>query len=186
MPLLFGAITASNQQARADKGVMFPIAMASVGAAGASYIEFTSIPNTYKHLQVRQITYGTQSDNCAGQFNSDTGNNYARHFLYGDGSGAYAGDGIGINYVNFGYVAGANSYGANRFSAAVTDILDYSSTTKYKTTRCLSGQDNNGSGLMVLYSGLWMNTAAISNIKLFPGSGSFSQNTQFALYGIKG
>jgi hypothetical protein len=165
---------------------MFPIAMVNVGSAGASFVEFTSIPNTYKHLQVRQITYGTQSDNCAGQFNSDTGNNYARHFVYGDGSSAAAGAGTSINYVNFGYVAGANSVGASMFSCAVTDILDYSSTSKYKTTRCLAGQDANGSGLMVLYSGLWLNTAAISNIKLFPGSGSFSQYTQFALYGIKG
>ena len=161
------------------------IATVSVGSGGSSYVEFTSIPSTYKHLQVRQITYGTQSDNCAGQFNTDTANNYVRHFLYGDGSSANAGSGTGINYVNFGYVAGANSYGASRFSAAVTDILDYSSNTKYKTTRCLSGQDNNGSGLMVLYSGLWMNTAVISNIKLFPSTGSFSQYSHFALYGIK-
>ena len=136
-------------------------------------------------LQVRQITYGTQSDNCAGQFNSDTGNNYARHFLYGDGSSAAAGSGTSINYVNFGYVAGANSVSASKFSTAVTDILDYASTTKYKTTRCLAGQEANGSGLMVLYSGLWMNTAAINTIKVFPGSGSFSEFTQIALYGVK-
>ena len=162
------------------------IATSVVGSGGSSYVEFTSIPATYKHLQIRQITYGTQSDNCAAQFNADTGNNYARHFIYGDGGGnAYAGEGTGINYVNFGYVAGANSVSSNKFSSAITDVLDYSSNSKYKTVRCSAGQDANGSGLVVLYSGIWLNMNVISSIKIFPGSGSFSQHSHFALYGIK-
>jgi hypothetical protein len=48
------------------------------------------------------------------------------------------------------------------------------------------GFDANGSGYVSLGSGLWMNTAAVTSIKLSPYSGTFVQYTQFALYGIKG
>jgi len=166
-----------------DNGVMFPIQMVSVGAAGASTISFTSIPSTYKHLQVRAIAYASSAGNIQGRFNSDTGTNYARHYMYGDGASGNADGEPSINYVNFGYVPSSSNY----FSAAVTDILDYTSTSKNKTVRTLTGYDANGSGLMIIYSGLWFATpAAITSITITPQSGTFSQYSSFALYGIKG
>jgi hypothetical protein len=69
--------------------------------------------------------------------------------------------------------------------AGIIDILDYANTNKYKTARSLRGYDANGSGNMSLISGLWMNTAAISNITLTARGGSVDQYTTFALYGIK-
>ena len=72
------------------------------------------------------------------------------------------------------------------FSGGVIDILDYANTNKYKTSRGLSGYDANGSGLLYLASGLWMNTAAITSIEITDALGNFATNSTFALYGIKG
>jgi hypothetical protein len=166
-----------------DTGAMFPLGMVQVGSGGTSSVSFTSIPSTYKHLQVRAIAYASSAGNIQGRFNSDSGNNYARHYMYGDGSSPAAGNDTSISYVNFGYVPASSNY----FSAAVTDILDYTSTSKNKTTRTLTGYDANGSGLIIQYSGLWFATpAAITSITITPQTGTFSQYSQFALYGIKG
>jgi hypothetical protein len=159
------------------------IATVSVGAGGASSIEFTSIPSTYKHLQVRGIARRSSgSTNTIVNFNSDTGSNYSTHYLLGNGSSASAGAESSVNrfYLDI-LTASSTSY-----SASVMDILDYSSTTKYKTARTLAGIDLNGSGTVWLVSGLWRNTAAISSIKLFlESSASFEQYSTFALYGIR-
>ena len=50
----------------------------------------------------------------------------------------------------------------------------------------LRGGCDNSSMRMQFNSGLWMNTNAITSVKIFPGDGNWVQYTQFALYGIKG
>jgi hypothetical protein len=67
------------------------------------------------------------------------------------------------------------------------DILDYANTSKNKTIRMLSGNDRNGSGDIILISGLWASTSAINQIDLrLESAANFAQYSQFALYGIKG
>jgi hypothetical protein len=182
MPIL-GIVASSNYQRVApDTGAMFPLGMVQVGSAGASTISFTGIPSTYKHLQIRGIAYGSNSGNLWGQFNGDTGNNYARHYFYGDGSSMASSGNTSYPYVNLGLMSNT---GGN-FAPTVTDILDYTSVTKNKTTRTLTGYDLNGSGLIVSYSGAYfVNTTAISSIQIFPQTGTFSQYSSFALYGIE-
>lgn len=163
------------------------IATVTVGAGGSSTISFTSIPSTYKHLQIRGIARDASTSGSINmQFNSDTGNNYARHAIYADGSGAYASAASSIAFVRPGFVA-ASSYGSNIFGAIVCDILDYQNTNKYKTMRSLAGVDNNGSGEIDFRSGLWQSTSAISSITLYVDGGSnIAQYSSFALYGVKG
>jgi hypothetical protein len=174
-----------------DTGAMFPLGMVQVGSAGASTISFTSIPSTYKHLQIRVMARGTSgsvTDNWYLQLNSDTAANYSQHFVYGNGSTTGASGSANLSSVNMGLLP-SNGNLANAFGLSIVDILDYASTTKYKTMRALSGYDNNGSdGYSFLYSSNWRSTSAISSIQITPvsGSGSFAQYSQFALYGIKG
>jgi hypothetical protein len=164
------------------------IATVTVGGGGSATITFSSIPATYTHLQIRAIcktTAGTSNINSIfGQFNSDTGSNYARHFLNGSGSAAGVGAGTSNSSMFFG--TNIETLGTNAFAANVIDILDYANTNKYKTTRSLSGVDANGSGYVQFMSGLWMNTAAVTSITISPNSDDFIQYSQFALYGIKG
>lgn len=155
----------------------------TVGAGGTSTITFSSIPSTYKHLQIRYInTTSTVNQNLYITFNSDTGSNYSWHRLFGDGSSAIADAGSTTTYMQIGR-SGGNS---TSFAGGVMDVLDYSTTSKYKTARSLYGTDQNGSGLIFLASGLWQNTAAVSTITFTPASGNFAQYSSFALYGIKG
>lgn len=158
------------------------IASTTVGSGGSSTITFSSIPSTYKHLQIRGINLSSSSlTDVRLRFNSDSGSNYKYHLLYGDGSSAAAGA-YSATYITM----ALGSIGTDKPSVSVTDILDYGSTSKTKTVRSLNGTDGNGSGYAVLYSGLWFATpAAITQIDISPNSGTFNQFTQFALYGIK-
>ena len=152
----------------------------TVGSGGASSISFTSIPSTYKHLQIRGIATPSVAANLRGTFNNDTANNYAYHYLSGDGSTAAAGNGSTALYA--GYLASATYP-----SAFVIDVLDYANTSKNKTLRSLFGVDVNGAGgYVLLTSSLWTSTSAINQFTLYPQSGSFAQYSSFALYGIKG
>ena len=176
------------------------ISTVTVGSGGSSSITFSSIPSTYAHLQLRGIsrstgsaTYGT-NDVILLRLNSDSGTNYSSHYVVGgDGTGGtavFAGAAAGQTYFNMGWNA-SNSSASNVFSASVTDLLDYSSTNKYKTLRMLEGYETNSSsnfGYNCLWfgSGAWYNTTAISSITLTYSGSNFAQYSSFALYGIKG
>ena len=185
MPIL-GIIASSTLVAAGD---FESIATVSVGSGGAANVEFTSIPATYTHLQVRCIARSDRAasnfDGVAFQFNSDTAANYSAHNLSGDGSSASAEAAANASNMNAVLISGVSA-GANGFGAGITDILDYANTNKYKTIRTLGGMDNNGSGLVRFSSGSWRNTNAITSIKMIStNSANFVQYSTFALYGIK-
>jgi len=155
------------------------IATVSVGGGGSSSISFSSIPSTYKHLQIRAALL-TTAGGVNIRYNSDTGSNYTYHQLYGTGTSALANAGTSQTS---GFIAYNNAAGSNP-TVAIVDILDYENTNKYTTHRSLAGTDVNGSGgTLTFFSGLWLNTAAVSSINII---GTFSQYSHFALYGIKG
>jgi hypothetical protein len=169
------------------------ISTVTVGAGGSSSITFSSIPSTYSHLQLRWACItnrGTYAiDDIKVTFNSDTGANYSQHNLRGNGSTATAGSGVSQSYIYYDVSAGTSV--SNFFGVAITDILDYANTNKYKTTRALTGTDTNGAvageyGRVALQSGGWRSTSAINSITIVPFTGTqFNQYSSFALYGIK-
>jgi hypothetical protein len=156
------------------------IATVTVGSGGASDITFTSIPSDYAHLQIRLTSLLSTSADVYLQFNADTGNNYQRHTLYGNGSAAGSYSETGNNRISIIFAANTGVGGS------ITDILDYKDTNKFKIVRALGGNDNNSTGFIALQSGGWRSTSAITSIKLYSGSGTISQYTHAALYGIKG
>ena len=172
----------------------------TVGAGGTASITFGSggtIPQTYKHLQLRILgqtnrgTYGI--DEMYMRFNGDTGTNYSWHSLTGQGSGTPVtnNSGSGTNYAFLGAGSIGTTTGGS-FGASICDIVDYSNTSKNKTARNLSGVDLNGTvsglgGWITLDSSSWRSTSAITSITLTPANGTiFTQYSSFALYGIKG
>jgi len=168
------------------------IATVTVGSGGSATVEFTSIPSTYSHLQVRFIgrsNYNTTGqDNLVMKINSDSGSNYAEHYLSGNGSSPDAGSQSSINTLPFRECLVRDGNSASIFSTGIIDFLDYKSTNKNKTVRALFGNDRNGAGYVALGSGLYFATpAAITTITFtVESSRSFVQYSQFALYGIKG
>jgi hypothetical protein len=83
------------------------------------------------------------------------------------------------------YFAFAGYSSPNAWGSMVYDILDYNSTSKFKTARTLLGYDNNGSGAIFFTSGNWRSTSAITTVTIYPNTGTFAQYSHFALYGIK-
>lgn len=160
-------------------GAYDALATVTVGSGGVSSITFTGIPTGYKHLQIRAAVQSTGAFWFQTQINGDTSTNYASHALYANGSSVSA----------FGTATGVASYGytglieADGLSALIIDFLDYANTTKNKTVRSLWGNDRNGAGNIGINSFFRPSqTEAISSIKI---SGTFSQYSTFALYGVK-
>lgn len=175
----------------AADGAFESIATVTVGSGGAAAIEFTSIPSTYQHLQIRFIARsdmsGYNNDVLTVRFNGNTGSNYAYHSLYGTGGAAGAEAASSAAYGRAGSVPGAN-ISASMFGVGVIDILDYASTSKATTLRAFVGFDNNSTaGLVRLNSSLWTSTNAVTAVELeyHTSSGNFVQHSTAALYGIK-
>jgi len=178
-------IMASQISGHLASGAYASIATATVGSGGASSITFSSIPSTYTDLQIRAMAQGGASAAAINvNFNADTTSTAYWHLLYGTGATAAAYT-ISTAYIQATTLS--STANTNMFNAGVIDILDYANTNKNKTLRGLSGYDANGSGTVALYSGQWINTAAITSIVLTVNNGTnFSQYSHFALYGIKG
>ena len=157
--------------------------IATVTASGSvSTLSFTSIPSTFKHLQIRGIAYDGVGNEIGVRFNSDSGSNYTRHNLYGNGSITGAGGSVSQTRMNLAIPGYTSDYPA----CFIIDILDYASTTKNKTARSFYGFDTNSQGQVQMRSGLWINTNAVTAIELYDTGGTnYSTITTFALYGIK-
>jgi hypothetical protein len=169
------------------------IATVTVGSGGSASIDFTSIPSTYKHLQLRGIVRcdNTTNTNLQWRLNSDNSNaNYNIHILRGTGAAVISEavvSGSANSFIVANEPVAKSSDTSGIFGVVVIDLLDYSNTSKYKTARALAGRDVNGTGgAITLTSSLWQNTAAVSSISLsVVNSLNFVQHTQFALYGIR-
>jgi hypothetical protein len=158
------------------------IATTTVGAGGQATVTFSSIPSTYKHLQLRIIarSAGTSFAGLYMSINSSV-DPVIGHYIVGDGSTAVADDN---SNKQFGWATGSTEL-ANTFTAEVIDILDYANTNKNKTVRSLAGYELNGSGGVALFSGLFDTTAAINALNIYLSVGNIGQYSSFALYGIK-
>lgn len=172
-----------SQGAAGAAGSFESIASAS-GTGSSGTISFTSIPSTYQHLQLRCFGNGDATGYGFIRFNNDSGTNYARHTLQGDGSTVAA---SGAASTNNSRVFEVISSTFNGKTGAIIDIHDYASTAKNKTVRSFSGWDNNTTGYVYLNSVLWVNTAAVNRIDLvLEGTVKFATNMTIDLYGIKG
>lgn len=162
------------------------IATVTVGVGGINTVSFTSIPQTFQHLQLRFFgKIGQTTGALTWWFNGDsTGTSYSVHLMRGDGSTTAA-----YSYVSQPYLTDTISpttiWNNGNYTVGIIDMLDYTNTNKYKTTRQIAGIDNNGTGCVEIHSGLWMNTAAINNITLYSGYGNLAQYSHFALYGVR-
>ena len=166
---------------------MFPIASVTVGAGGASSYNFTNIPQTFTHLQLRvfmKTSITGNVDTIYMQPNSDfVAGHYYAHVFFGNGSSASSTGFASISATAYG-TSPDNTSSSNIFGVAIIDILDYTNTNKNKTMRTLNGFDANGSGQVALSSMLWQNTAAITQLTGGANAG-FLQYTRFDLYGIQ-
>jgi len=152
-----------------------PIATTTLGSAAAD-VSFTSITGTYTDLVLIAVTQiGSSGDYLGVQFNSDTGSNYSRTRL--SGNGTTASSERDTSQVRFNFYAQPTS----NFAVNILNIMNYSNTTTFKTVLCRTDQAALSTNA---YAGLYRSTSAITSIKLI-GPSNFSSGSTFTLYGIK-
>ena len=156
--------------------------------SSVTFDNLDTVAADYKHLQLRWVARNDRTSNNVDairmQFNSDTGTNYAYHQLRGTGSSVISVADASKTFMDIGSI-GTNAASSGIFGSGVTDILDFSSTSKNTTIRTLMGVVEGGSNDIRLLSGLYNDTGAITAFNLFGNAGDFVTGSRFSLYGIK-
>jgi hypothetical protein len=164
------------------------------GTGSASVITFSSIPSTYKHLQIRGVNVtdynSTDYGNAGIRFNGDTGLNYTTHAMRGYWDGG-TGNKQGLNYtlgsLNYGMISVAYLNTNNDVVfPTIVDILNYANTNNRKVAKAWSGSTySTDKGILQTGSTFWDSDSAINSISLLCANGSWTSKTKFTLYGIK-
>ena len=139
-------------------------------------VSFTSIPQTYTDLVL--IIYGSASTGPETwlQFNSDTGANYAVVRLYGYSTGGSVA-GNSMNAITL-----QSGTATNNIINEEVHIFNYTNTNVKKT---MINTHGNATDSVEIQAGLWLNTDAITSIKLlFDRSSSWNTGSRATLYGI--
>jgi len=165
----------------------FQLISTQLVSSSVASVTFSSIPSTFRHLQLRVAGRGEQSAASISirlTANSDSGANYASHYIFGDGSSVYS---VGLpseTYASLGFIPAAQM-ASSVFGASIIDVLDYSKTTKNKTFRALNGFKDNTfpTNRVALHSALWASTSAINSLSLVAQSGNWAVGSRFSLYG---
>ncbi len=158
--------------------------IATTTATGGTTVTFSSIPSTYKHLQVRILASSTTDYVNINLTANGSTTGYASHFVYGTGTTIAAANYSSATAIRLssGGGNGLTTFGHNAF---IIDILDYANTSTNKTFRMFQGSAYNTTGGEIYFgSGLWTNTSAISSLT-FTATGNYANPSYFALYGIK-
>lgn len=158
-------------------------------SSAASEVTFSGLGSysDYKHLQLRMVV---RADRLASQgavyaqYNGDTTtSNYTTHYLYGSGSSVSSNQ---LTIPQWIVAPAASDTATDSFSATIVDILDFSNTNKYTTSRSLTGHKSALAQGIRIFSSLWMNTATVTSIRLYPVTDNFEVGSRLSLYGIKG
>ncbi len=165
------------------------ISSVTVGAGGASSIDFTSIPADYTDLLVkisaRSVYSGGGTAVINMRFNSSGGTAYSHRVLYGNGTSALSDNASSAAFILLGHLPGT-TYTANTFSNIEAYIPNYTASQN-KSVSVDSVIENNATlSYAEIIAGLWSNTSAITSVNLLPetGTGNFAQYSTAYLYGI--
>lgn len=145
-------------------------------------ITFTSIPQTYTDLLLKFSTRdnsGSYINNMNININSSSSNFSTKTIMKLGGSAS-----SGTETTNLAFSTGSTAT-STTFTNGEVYFPGYTSSS-YKSYSAESASENNASDNgMILETGLWSNTAAITSITFTPTSASFVSGSTFYLYGIK-
>jgi hypothetical protein len=164
-----------------------PIASTTLGSAAAD-VTFSSISGSYTDLILVSNYAGSSNDVGfllqVGNGSIDTGSNYSRTALNGNGTAADSTRNTSASSISLAYNYG-NSTTLNKPNFQITNFMNYSNATTYKSILIRSrGTRDNDSTDTTAIVGLWSSTSAINIIKIFPASGNILAGSTFTLYGI--
>jgi len=125
-----------------------PISTQTLGTATAT-VTFSSIPQTYTDLVLivnHSVTTGNPS--IHGRFNSDTGSNYSRTRLLGNGSTAVSTRGTSQTFLGLATGAGSST---TREGIMICNVFNYANATTYKTCITRNNAASLGTEVSVYY-----------------------------------
>jgi hypothetical protein len=160
------------------------IATVSVGVLGASTMDFSSIPSTYTDLALKVSARGS-----LGSFPSlrltvnGATTNYTSRRLYGDGSAAASDSASGVAYMVQQPIPGLSET-ASTFGSTEFYLPNYAGSTNKPVSVDSVAENNATATFIMLNTGLWSQTTAISSLSVFLSSGNFVQYSSATLYGI--
>lgn len=152
-----------------------PIASTTL-ASSASSVTFSGIAADWTDLRLScLLTPSTSNVNVFMRLNADTGTNYSRTFLLGNGSSASSNRNANVpNEVAVGFLASTSS-----LDTTTIDLMSYANTNVYKT---VLAQTADATNLVNRIVALWRSTAAITSIRI---GASLAAGSTLSLYGIK-
>jgi hypothetical protein len=142
--------------------------------SSASSVTLSSIPQTYTDLVLVISGSASASIDLRYTLNSDSGSNYSRTYLVGNGTSAISGRDTSITYLPISALETTQSM-------SLVSFMNYSNTTTFKTTISRTSAASAFTNAIV---GLWRSTAAISSMTLTTSSGTITAGSTFSLYGI--
>jgi len=167
------------------------VAIAKIETANntTATVTFSSIPQTYTDLI---IFMSARTD-------LNTSQRYANIQIKPNGSGADGSDrnlftidgatvGSGSDGVLIAGEAANDSLTASVFGNSYVYIPNYTSSNNKSTSMDGVNENNATAAAVVMFAGLWSNSAAITSIDITPQAGSgtnFKQYSTFYLYGVK-
>ena len=165
---------------------LYKIASTEVGSAGASSVEFSSIPQGYTDLKLvisARSTRSGQTDTLFLKFNNTASTYYNRRvYGYASTTGGDTGTtGAGIDIATLNAATSTTGNYSNQEVYIPNYVGSQQKTISYEGV----SENNSSSGnFLVMNAGLWNGTSAISTITLTPDVGALVQYSTFTLYGI--
>lgn len=177
----------------------FELISTTLLSSTTSSVTFSSIPQTYKHLQIRwtgrnNVSWGSDGGSTVYwmQVNGSSSAVYSTHNLRGEYSSVSSASNSSLTYSRFlGSLANAFSP-SNAFTGGVVDILDYTNSSTNKTLKSMAGYVSGSPeyGGLHVASSAFNTTGAVTSLTVgagnTPGSYNFISGSRFSLYGIKG
>ena len=164
------------------------IASSTVGAGGASFIDFSSIPSTYTDLVLyvsarsARTTGGT--DGMRVEINNST-TNFSYRYLEGDGSNTASASGSTGIFALLPQNGGSTGWTANTFCSTFVYFPNYAGSTNKSFSVDTTTENNAATSYVNLFAQLWSQTTAINQLTLkSTNAQNFVQYSSAYLYGI--
>lgn len=162
------------------------IASATVGAGGATNIDFSSIPGIYTDLVlVISARSGSAGDTLWMRFNNDSSTVCTDRWVVGDGATASSSSSGGNAFLRLGTITSGDT--ANTFNSFQVVIPNYAGSTNKTVSTDAVNENNATTSYQRITAGIWPVTSAITRITISNNGSSISQYSTAYLYGtLKG
>jgi hypothetical protein len=162
-------------------------ALGDINLGANGIIDFTSIPQTFKHLLLMGMVRGAGASTTTDldiRLNGFTGNSYAYQQLMGNNAAASAAQASGAAYIQTATNAiWANSAGANTFSPVIAFMPNYSDANKTQSIILMTA--NETAAMLSILHGWWPVNFATNQVTFTSGGlNQLNTGSRMTLYGL--